>query len=93
MEEYRKSILEYDDIQDAIECAKEIAVKNYKKSVLERDDVQNAIEYAKKIAAESGKKEYQNEIIKKCLQRGMPLDEITGLTGLTKPEIQSISLQ
>jgi len=27
MEEYRKSILEYDDIQDAIECAKEIAVK------------------------------------------------------------------
>ena len=90
---YKKSVLERDDVQNAIEYAKEIAVKDYKKSVLERDDVQNAIEYAKKIATESGKKEYQNEIIKKCLQRGMSLDEITDLTGLTKPEIQSISLQ
>ena len=83
-----------------IEQLSQNEMEEYKKSVLEYDDVQDAIEDAKGIAAESGRKEGiregQNEtqiaIAKKCLQKRMSLDEIADLTGLTKTDIQSISL-
>ena len=79
MEEYKKSVLEYDDIQDAIEYAKGVAVESGRKEGLEE-------------GMQKGIREGLTAIAKKCLQKGMPLDEIADLTGLTKPEVQSISL-
>ena len=88
MEEYKKSVLEYDDIQDAIEYAKGVAVESGRKEGLEE-----GLQKGKQEGIREGLNKAQAAIAKKCLQKGMPLDEIADLTGLTKPEIQSISLK
>ena len=88
MEEYKKSVLEYDDIQDAIEYAKGVAVESGRKEGLEE-----GLQKGKQEGIREGIREGLTAIAKKCLQKGMTLDEVVDLTGLTKPEVQSISLQ
>ena len=87
MEEYKKSVLEYDDIQDAIEYAKGVAVESGRK-----EGIEEGIQKGMQKGMQKGIREGLISIAKKCLQKGMPLDEIADLTGLTKPEVQSISL-
>jgi len=96
MENYRKSVLEYDDVQDAMEYARELAAEagrqEGRKKGLEEGTLMG-LEEGKRKGLEEGKKILQSSVAKKCIQKGMTLEEIADLTGLTKQEVQSISLQ
>jgi len=70
MKEYRKSVLEYRDIRDSIELAREEALERGIERGIER-----------------GRKEEKVSIIQKCLQKNMPVEDITFLTGFSKEQI------
>jgi predicted transposase/invertase (TIGR01784 family) len=73
MEEYKKSILEYRDVRDAVEYAREEGFeKGIEKGLIE------------------GSNQKSIEIIKKCLEKHMPLEEIADLTGFSKEQIIAI---
>ncbi len=89
MEEYKKSILEYSDIQDALEYAKEKAAEAGRKKGLE-EGLEEGREKGLEEGREEGREEEKNNIAKKCLQKGISLEDIAELTGLTKEQINRL---
>jgi len=62
---------------------KEDEMRTYKKSVLEYRDVRDSI----LLAREEAREEEKISIIKKCLQKNIPLEDITFLTGFSRENI------
>ncbi len=87
MEEYRKSVLEYQDVRDALDYAKEEARK---------EGLQEGRQEGRQEGKKEGRKEGRMEgmqdervlIAKKCLQKGMTPDDIAEITGLTLDEVK-----
>ena len=61
----------------------EDSLKNYR-------DLVNSIETAEQDGEEKGKRKEKIEIAKKCLQKGMGIEDISELTGLSKEEIENL---
>ena len=61
----------------------EDSLKNYR-------DLVNSIDTAEQDGKEKGKKEKAFEIAKKCLKKGMNIEDISELTGITKNEIKNL---
>jgi predicted transposase/invertase (TIGR01784 family) len=72
----------------------EFEMKTYNKSVLEYSGIRDAIEFAKEEFFEKGVKKGINmknfEVAKKCLQKGMPIDFISEITGLTPEQVLKV---
>lgn len=73
MKEYKKSVLEYEDVRDAVAFAREEARKE-----------------GEETGHEKGVEEGKQKIALKCLSKGMPIEEISDLTGLSGEEIRGL---
>jgi len=69
-------------------------MEEYKKSITEYADVQDAMAYAREKGREKGREEGVEtrtvEIARKCLQKGMSVEDISELTGLTSEQIKQL---
>jgi len=74
MEKYKKSVLEYRDVRDAVGLAFEEGEEKGIKKGIER-------------GIEKGRKEGIDSIIQKCVQMNMPIEIIVELTGYSKEQI------
>ena len=82
MEEYKKSVLEYQDVQDAIECA------------CKRGEARGEDRGIKAGIAEGivrGEANAKRAIIAQMLENGLSVPIIVKLTGLSENEVQSLS--
>ncbi|MDD3062321.1 MAG: Rpn family recombination-promoting nuclease/putative transposase [Massilibacteroides sp.] len=82
MEAYRKSILEYDDVRSAVDCAREEGVNlGVKKGVLKgREEGINI-----------GVVKTKKKMVRNCLLAGMSTAEISKLTELSEEEVRAIA--
>mgnify|MGYP003291728763 CR=1 FL=1 len=80
-ETYKKSVLEYEDVQEAVAYAKELAAKEAFEQGIEQ-----GIEQGKAAGIEQGK----TEMIKTMLRNGLDIATIVHATGL--PEVQILEL-
>jgi len=82
METYKKSVLEYYDVQDAMECAREEG--------REKGREEGREEGIKRGIKKGMKKGVENEkitTIQKCLQKNIAIDDIVFITGFSKEQI------
>ena len=54
-------------------------------------DTYNQIEYARESGREEGAKQNSCDIAKKMLEKGIDIETISGLTGLTEKEISKLN--
>lgn len=80
-ENYEKSILEYEDVKAAIAYTKEIAEKNA---------FDKGVEKGIKKGIEKGKNEEKLLIVRNMLSKGLDVDLISEITGISVAEIQEI---
>jgi predicted transposase/invertase (TIGR01784 family) len=78
METYNKSILEYQDVRDAVDYAKE----EYFEKGIERG-IERGIEQGIERGAKQGRKEAIETTARKCLQEGMSIELVAKVTGLS----------
>ncbi|GHU89737.1 hypothetical protein FACS1894155_07180 [Bacteroidia bacterium] len=68
-----------------------IEMEKYNKSVLEYSDVRDAVEYARETGLEEGIgigfEKGIISIVRKCLEKNMPVEDIADLTGLSEEQI------
>lgn len=76
-EEYKKSVLEYADVQDAIRCAQEISLK---------EGIEQGIEQG----IEKGRAERDRQIVLSLLNNGFDVATIEKVTGLSEAEIRAM---
>ena len=76
METYRKSILEYQDVRSAMDCARE-------------EGREEGIEKGIERGIEEGIEKEKISIIQKCFQKNMTIEEIIFFTGYSKEQISS----
>ena len=76
-EEYKKSVLEYADVQDAIRCAQEISLK---------EGIEQGIEQG----IEKGRAERDRQIVLSLLDNGFDVATIEKVTGLSEAEIRAM---
>ena len=82
MKEYKKSVLEYRDVRDSLEFAREEAGKEGWKQGLK-----DGREQGLKEGREEGREQEKISIILKCFQKNMPVEDIIFLTGFSKERI------
>ena len=90
MEEYKKSVLEYQDVQDAIECAS----KRSEARGMARGEARGEARGIKAGIAEGivrGENNAKRAIIAQMLENGLSIPVIIKLTGLSEDEVQSLS--
>ncbi|MDR1896498.1 MAG: hypothetical protein LBR10_06885 [Prevotellaceae bacterium] len=85
METYNKSILEYDDVILAIDYAKKMAEEKGEK----RGERKGRKE-GRKEGKEEGRKENIEEIIRRCFQKKMLVEDIAEITNLSIKQINAI---
>ena len=83
METYRKSILKYHDVRLAVDCDREEGVKEGIEKG-RREGIEKGIEKGRRESIEKEK-----NMIQKCLQKNMAIEDIVFLTGYTKEQIIS----
>lgn len=76
-EEYKKSVLEYADVQDAIRCAQEISLK---------EGIEQGIEQG----VARGRAERDRQIVLSLLDNGFDVATIEKVTGLSEAEIRAM---
>ncbi len=81
MEEYRKSVLEYEDVQDAIKYAGKRSFEEGEKIGEKRGE---------KRGRKEGEVSAKRMMAFRMLAHGFPVDTICDLTGLTEEEIRGI---
>ena len=81
-EEYAKSILEYDDVKDAIEYNRRLAKEEGREEGREEGLLQGMQE---------GESKAKRLLAKNFLALGVPMDDVVKATGLTEDEILNIS--
>ena len=79
METYKKSVLEYYDVQSAMMCAREEGCE---------EGIQKGIEKGRKEGIEKEK----FTTIQKCLQRNIAIEDIVFLTGYSKEQIMQLEI-
>ena len=90
MGKYRKSVLECNDVINAVACAREEGFEEgRRKSVLEYSDVHSAVECAREEGVEKGIERGIEIVIQKCLQKNMAIEDIIFLTGYSREQIIS----
>ena len=77
-EEYRKSLLEYEGIRDAIECAREDAAK---------ENFEQGLQQGRAEGKAEGRAEEKLAMAKSMLEKNIDIDLIISITGLTAEEI------
>jgi len=82
-EEYEKSVLEYEDVQDAMEYHHRIG-----KAEGFNDGFEKGMEKGVEKGREEGREEALFQIAKKLLSLGFSLADVTKATGLTEEQIQ-----
>ena len=90
MKEYKKSVLEYQDVQDAIECA----CKRSEARGMARGEARGEARGIKAGIAEGivrGEANAKRTIIAQMLENGLSVPIIIKLTGLSEDEVQSLS--
>lgn len=87
---YRKSVLEYADVQDAIRCAREISLKEGIEQGIEQG-FEQGIEQGIEKGREEGRAEGQRELIKNLLASGLDISTISKATGLSEEEIENMT--
>jgi predicted transposase/invertase (TIGR01784 family) len=65
-------------------------VQSYEDSLKYYRDLKNSLDTAKEEGREEGREEREMEIAKKALAKGMSVDDIIDLTGLTREQIQQM---
>jgi Uncharacterized conserved protein len=85
MKDYNKSILEYSDVRDAANYAREEGFKYGKE-----EGVREGKKEGEEKAVEKGRKEREIEIAKNFLKQGVSTEMIEQCTGLTAKEIEAL---
>ncbi|GHV22860.1 hypothetical protein FACS1894174_08060 [Bacteroidia bacterium] len=78
MEKYNKSVLEYSDVRDAVEYARETGLE---------EGIGIGMEKGVKQGREEGFEKGIISIVRKCLEKNMPVEDIADLTGLSEEQI------
>jgi predicted transposase/invertase (TIGR01784 family) len=81
MEKYRKSVLEYNDVQNAVAYAGKKALA---------EGMQKGMQKGMQQGMQQGIQQGVYEIAQKCVQEGMSLDLVIRLTGLTPEQLAEI---
>ena len=92
MEKYEKSVLEYYDVRDAMECAREEGREEGIEKGIEKGRKEGVEEGIEK-GIKKGREEGIEEVIQKSLQMNIPIEIITELTGYSKEQIISYSVE
>jgi predicted transposase YdaD len=89
MELYRPSVLEYDDVREAVDFARQ---KARQKALLEGEKrgEKRGIEIGEKRGIEIGEERVRNRLVKTLYSRKMSLKEIAEYTNLTEKEVFEI---
>lgn len=90
MREYRKNVLEYKDVQDAIQYA----VRNASKQSYAEGEAQGVAigeERGEERGRQTGLAEAKRSIASEMLKKGIPLSLVSEITGLSEAEILSLS--
>ena len=85
-QEYEKSVLEYEDVKDAMEYHHRMGFAEGMEKGIEKG-IEKGMEKGKEI----GKEETIRQIIAKMLENGLPLTTIVKLTGLSEAEVLEAS--
>ena len=80
-EEYQKSVLEYEDVQDALEYAKEYAAQ---------EGFEQGIKQGLKDGIVQGCEQTKVSIARNMIKKGFDIQTISGIIGLTEAEIQEL---
>jgi len=81
MKDYNKSILEYSDVRDAANYAREEGFKYGK---------EEGVREGEEKGVEKGKREAMKEVAQLLLSENKPIDLIIKYTGLTAAEIEAL---
>lgn len=76
-EEYKQSLLDYEGVRDAVECARE-------------DGREEGMEKGLELGREEGREDEKRSIAKKMLSLGVDMSTIRATTGLTEEEIKML---
>lgn len=83
-EEYKKSLLEYEGIRDAIECAREDAAReNFEQGL------QQGLQQGREEGIKDGESKAKLAMAKLLLEQGVDIEIITKTTGLTAEEVMN----
>jgi predicted transposase/invertase (TIGR01784 family) len=88
----KKQLFTYDKIRDAILTERSVmsdAERAGMKKGIEKG-IRKGMEKGQKEGREQGRKEGMEKVAAACLKKGMPLEDITELTGLTADEIRKL---
>ena len=98
MEEYKKSVLEYEDVQNAIECASKRSeaqgeargeARGRKAGLAEGRKA--GLAEGRKTGLEEGEANAKRTMAVEMLKKGIPLSMVSEITGLSEAEISSLS--
>ena len=78
---YQKSVLEYEDVKRAVEYARETAAKAFFEKGMEQ-----GIEKGR----EEGREEALLQTARKLLEKGIPADDVSEITGLNMDRVRAL---
>ncbi len=84
MRTYKKNLLQYNDVRNEVECAREDGVE---------EGMQKGVQQGIQHGILQGMQQTTYEIAQKCIQEGMSLDFVIRITGLSSEELKSIGLK
>ena len=86
MKEYKKSVLEYRDVKDSLEFAREEASREGREQG-HKEGHKEGLKAGREKGREEGREAEKVSIILKCFQKNMPVEDIVFLTGFSKEQI------
>ncbi len=93
MEEYKKSITEYADVQDAILYYEQKGREEGREEGFSEgfsEGIEKGREEGVEIGVEKGIEQEKIEIAKNCLTKGLSIEMIAEITGLSQAQIESL---
>lgn len=88
-ETYEKSILEYEDVQDAIACAREDSLKEGLERGFEKG-IEQGLEKGKTEGLSKGQAIKEHQLVCNMLKEGLDITTISRITGLSETEIHDL---
>jgi predicted transposase/invertase (TIGR01784 family) len=83
-EEYKKSVLEYEDVQKAVRYAEKLGREQGRKE---------GVEQCIKEGIEQGREERTRQIVRNMLAKGFDPDLVAEISGLTAEEVRAMSAE
>ena len=89
-ETYEKSILEYEDVQDAIACAREDSLregieKGFEKGI--EQGLEQGLEKGRTEGLSKGQAEKEHQLVCNMIKEGLDIATISRISGLSESEI------